>query len=181
MRQLAVLFVILSGVISNRAFGDDYILREEYILYKHADLQSVKDLQSGVPGADAKKLKGQVVHRMEMLVQSGSRFFTKTVVGKTTTTIRCELQPMPEPGRFQLVFRREVQSSSGHFLQTDDGRLIDIAPITSSAINGPVELDKPIFLERMFTERDKPDDNFGAEKGDVMVFSIRLEPAKSPE
>jgi hypothetical protein len=158
---------MLSGTISNHAFGDEYILHFEEFLCDDADFQITKDLQVVVPGADEKKLKGQVVHETEILVQSGSRFFTKTVVGKTTTTIRGELKPLPEPGRFQLEFNREVTEASGHFLQTDDGSLIDIAPKTVFRINRPVELGKPYSMLK-------------SEKGAWILGSIRLKPEKSP-
>jgi hypothetical protein len=180
MKLLPVLFVVLSAVISNQSLGDDYIVHLEELSYKNADLQFVKDLQSGVPGADEKKLKGQVVYRTEILVQSGSRFFTKTVVGKTTTTIRGELKPMPEPGWFHLEVNREVTEATGHFLQADDGTLVDISPKRTSRVNGPVELGKPISPLISFTESDSADDNSAAEKGTLSVLSVRLKPAKSP-
>ena len=161
MKQLALMFVMLSGTISNHAVGDEYILHVEDILYRNADLQSVKDLQSAVPGADAKKVNGQVIHRMEMLVHSGSKFFTKTVAGKTTTTIRGELKPLPEPGRFQLEFNREVTEASGSHL------FDEIAPKTVFRIARPVELGKPYSMLK-------------TEKGALILFSIRLKPAKSP-
>lgn len=167
MKQLALMFLILSGTISNHAFGDEYILHFEEFLCDDADFQITKDLQVVVPDTDEKKLKGKVVHETEILVQSGSRFVTKTVVGKTTTTIRGELKPMPEPGWFQLVFKREVTEASGHFLQTKDGSLIDIAPKTVLGINRSVELGKPISMLK-------------SEKGALILSSIRLKPGTSP-
>lgn len=173
MKQSALLFLMLFGTISNDAFGDEYILHFEEFLCSDADVQITKDGQvvvSGavvVTGADAKRLKGQVVHETEILIQTGYRFFTRTVAGKTTTTIRGELKPMPEPGRFHLEFHREVTEASGKFLLTDDGSLIDTAPRQTFGVNREVELGKPFSLLTF-------------EKGARILSSIRLEAAKSP-
>ncbi len=162
MKQLALMFVMLSGTISNHAFGDEYSLHFEDFLCNDVDFHINKDGQVVFPGAGEKRFKGQVVHGTEMLVQSGSRFFTKTVVGKKTTTIRGELKPLPEPGRFQLEFSREVTEASGSLL------FDEIAPKKSSAIRSTVELNKPISLLG------------GTEKGGLILFSILLKPPKSP-
>lgn len=162
MKQLALMFVMLFGTISNHAFGDEFILHFEDFLCNDVDFHINKDGQVVFPGGDEKKLKGQVVHGTEMLVQSDSRFFTKTVVGKTTTTIRGELKPLSEPDRFQLEFHREVTEASGSQL------FDEIAPKTVSAIRRTIELGKPISM------------TMKTEKGALILFSIRLKPAKIP-
>jgi hypothetical protein len=57
MKRLALMFVMLSGTISNHAFGDEYILHFEVFLCDDADFQITKDLQVVVPGTDEKKLR----------------------------------------------------------------------------------------------------------------------------
>lgn len=154
MKQLALMFVILSATISNHAFGDEYILCFEDFLCEDNDFHINKDQRLVIPAE--KKLKGQLIQGTEILVQSGSRFFTKTVVGKTTTTIRGELKPMPESGRFQLEFSREVTEANGS--------LIHIPPKTTVRFNGTqVELGKPISLQK-------------SENGALILFSIVLKP-----
>ena len=167
MTRISLLITVISAGMINSAAGEEYLLRLEDTVFKDADLQSVKDLHADVPRTDGKKLQGEIGQLAEIQVRPGSPFYSKSVIGKATVTVRGELKPGDNPGQFRLSFKRVRIDATGRRLQAGEGRFVDEAQSTTTAFNElQIEAGKTIVL------LGRPDDK---NSRNFLATTVRLE------